>query len=129
MKIAYVTTDEVNRYAADRLARACGAQVCCFSRQGAMVEGGFDAAVYDLDFLPGKEQRAVLTHLMTRPLTQSVAVHSYHLDGAQKRALRANGVVVYRRLVRKMFHLLLRRYHRGHVDCRCATEAIPLTGG
>jgi hypothetical protein len=121
MKIAYVTTDEVNRYMAKRLARAYGLKLSWVPRRDAAADGQFDAIIYDLDYLPAEEQVRALAALVTRPLSQPAAVHSYHLEKPQKEALRANGVAVYRRLVRKLFRVLLRRCRQAH-----ACQGLPL---
>jgi hypothetical protein len=108
MLIAYFTTDEVNQWVAERLAADCGLMVCPMFLKEEPAEEGFDALLFDWDFLPAVWREQALTMLATRPLDCPVAVHSYHLTDKQVEALRANGVQVRRRLQPTLFHELYR---------------------
>jgi len=49
MKIAYLSTDEVNQNLAENLAARCGASQDCLSPHDPPPNGQYDAVVYDLD--------------------------------------------------------------------------------
>ncbi|HEV3262018.1 MAG TPA: hypothetical protein VG013_34525 [Gemmataceae bacterium] len=106
MRIAYLTTDEVNMDLAGNLAAACDITVDLWSPRDAEPDGQFDALLYDLDYLPTAHRRAVLVRLLSGPVSHPVVVHSYSLEPDQEAALRARGVAVYRRLGRKLFRIL-----------------------
>jgi hypothetical protein len=108
MLIAYFTTDEVNAWVADGFATDCGMTLCSMFLKGEPAEDGFDAMLFDWDFLPAVWREEALTMLTTRPLDCPVAVHSYHLPEKQVEALRANGVQVRQRLQPILFHELFR---------------------
>jgi hypothetical protein len=108
MLIAYFTTDEVNEWVAERLAAECGLTLCPMFLKDEPAEEGFDAMLFDWDFLPALWRDEALTMLTTRPLDCPVAVHSYHLSEKQVEALRANGVQVRRRLQPTLFQELRR---------------------
>jgi hypothetical protein len=63
MRIAYLTTDDVNAALAAQLAADCGLSLCQLAPQGAAPDGEFDAAVYDLDFLPAGRLGRLLADL------------------------------------------------------------------
>jgi hypothetical protein len=114
MLIAYFTTDEVNEWVAERLAAEYGMTLCPMLLNNRPPGEGFDAMIYDWDFLPAPWREEALTMLMTRPLVCPVAVHSYHLPEKQIEALRANGVHVRRRLQ----PILSQKLHRAVVQAR-----------
>ena len=107
MLIAYFTTDEVNEWVANRLAADCGVTVCPMFLNAEPAEEGFDALLFDWDFLPAVWREEALTTLTTRPLACPVAVHSYHLSEKQIQALRGNGVQVRRRLQPSLLQALV----------------------
>jgi len=106
MRIAYLTTDEVNLDLAGDLAAACGVTVDIWSPRDPETDGQFDAVLYDLDYLPTAHRQAVLLRLLSGPVSHAVVVHSYNLEPDQEEALRARGVAVYRRLGRGLFRIL-----------------------
>jgi hypothetical protein len=106
MRIAYLTTDEVNR----TLAVAYGKRYCLTvvplePRDGAP-DDSFDGVLYDWDYLPPELIRYGPS---AGPLPRHVAVHGYNLTHRVKAALRRHGVAVFRRLDAAIFKMLLRR--------------------
>jgi hypothetical protein len=97
MSIAYLSTDEVNRHLAGRMAAACGETLHLLSPNDPMPEGPFDAVIYDLDSIPSACREEIVASALADRATRPVAVHSYNLD-TQADALRGKGVVVTRRL-------------------------------
>src|SRR5262245_46838320 len=98
MRIAYLTTDEVNRELAMRLAAGQGARLEVLWPGDEPPDGRVDAVVYDLDCLPVGLRQEVLSKLAAAAAPWPAAVHGYALGGDQVRALRKRGVVVRRRL-------------------------------
>jgi hypothetical protein len=97
MLIAYLSEDEVNRDLAARMAAACGATLHFRSSNNPPPDGGFDAAVYDLESMPPRRRGEVVARLLAAPSTRPEAVHAYNLD-AEADALQNKGVIVTRRL-------------------------------
>ena len=106
MRIAYLTTDEVNEQLAQQMAVACGVTLCPLAPKDAPPDGEYDAVLYDLDYLPVKNQLEVMAALLAGPLPHAVALHSYHLEDAHVDALRRNAVGVFRRLQPMVFRSL-----------------------
>jgi hypothetical protein len=107
MWCAYLTLDEVNQDLAQRLAAAAGVRLEVLSLRDAAPAGQFEAVLYDLDFLPPDCREALLADLRAQRWIEPVAVHSYQLSPRQIVALRRSGVIVARRLGRKVFDRLL----------------------
>src|SRR5262245_54809815 len=108
MRIAYLTTDEVNPDLAQRWARTCGCEVIPLTPRDPIPDGEFDAVIYDLDYLPQPIRQQVMTMLLNGPRTSPAAVHSYNLRRWQTQALRALGIVVGRKLERGILVKILR---------------------
>ena len=98
VRIAYVTTDEVNATLARRWAHTCSCELTPLLPRDLPQKGEFDAAVFDLDHLPAEFRQRVLKNLLEGPLLNPTMVHSYNLDQRQANALRARGVFVRCRL-------------------------------
>ena len=109
MRIAYLTTDEVNEQLAVDLANECGASLHVLSLRDSPPDGEFDAVLYDLDYFPTPQRQKLLSDLLAGPSPHRVALHSYNLEEYQIDALRGNGIAVHRRLGSEIFQLL----HRG----------------
>jgi hypothetical protein len=134
MRIAYCTTDEVNRHLAVEMAAACGLTLCPLDPKDAPPIEAFDAVLVDGDFWLSGEQREVLAEPLAGNGNSVVAVHGYNLADDQAEALRQQGVEVSRRLRPRLFRLLRRA-----IRARCAarvlshkpqgTYAISLRGG
>jgi hypothetical protein len=97
MSIAYLSTDEVNRHLAGRMAAACGAKLHPLSPKDPPPDGRFDAVLYDLDSMPLACREEIVASALAGPPTRPVAVHSSNLD-TRADALRNKGVVVTRQL-------------------------------
>src|SRR5262249_3031281 len=106
MRIAYLTTDEVNQQLASRLAAGQQAQLEVIWPRDEPPDGRFDAVIYDLDCLPPPLRRQLLTDLAGGGAPWPAAVHSYALDGEQIKALLGRGVIVRRRLRATLFRRL-----------------------
>ena len=103
MRVAYLTTDEVNEQLALQMAQECGVTLCPLAPKDAPPDGEYDALLYDWDYLPVEEQREVMAELLSGPSPHAVAMHSYHLEDGQVEALRRNAVAVFRRLQPSVF--------------------------
>jgi hypothetical protein len=129
MLIAYFTTDEVNEWVAERLAADCGMTLCPMFLKDQPTEEGFDALLFDWDFLPAVFREETMTMLATRPLDCPVAVHSYHLTDKQVEALRAKGVQMRRRLEATIFHELFRAVVQARPTLRGYSPALATNHG
>jgi hypothetical protein len=98
MRIAYFTTDEVNQALVLRFVKTLGLTLWPWPLLGPSPDGEVDAVVYDLDHMPEPQRTGVLNKLTKATPRHPTAVHSFNLDDDQSRALRENGVSVYRRL-------------------------------
>jgi hypothetical protein len=107
MRIAYLSTDEVNLALAAQMAEACDCQLYPLSPRDAAPDGSFGAVLCDLDYWPPERRQTLLAELQTGPTPRSTVVHSYNLSEEQAAALRASGIVVHRRLGLEVFLLLL----------------------
>jgi hypothetical protein len=106
MRIAYLSTDDVNAALAVRIAADCGLDLCQVAPQGAAPDGEFGGAVYDLDFLPAGRLGRLLADLGAGRVPHPVAVHGYNLGTDQALALDRLGVLVYRCLEAGLFEQL-----------------------
>jgi hypothetical protein len=107
MMLAYLSHDEVNRDLAQQFAEAKGVLLCpLFARESAST-GLSDAVLCDLDSLPSEERAGMLKALLGRSWMCPMAVHSYSLVRSEVKALRAQGVAVFRRLHEGVFANLL----------------------
>jgi hypothetical protein len=96
MRIAYLTTDEVNLHLAEEMAAACGLTLCTLDPRDPPPDGEFDALLYDWDHWPAEQQREVMAELLGGSLPHALAVHGYNLGGGRADALRRHTVAVYR---------------------------------
>jgi hypothetical protein len=124
------THDEVNvawaRLWCDRL----GLVLQQADQRDALFPAGAGLAI-DLDHLgmDAKERAAFVRRLAIVPLPYPVAVASYDLDAEMKRALKAQGVLLFRRVGRHLFHELAKAI--GSAPARSATVievAPPMKG-
>ncbi len=79
MKIAYMTTDEVNLDLASRTAGDYDATVCMLVPDALVPDGAFDAVLYNLDEMPGDQRSALLERLQQAAPLRPTAVHGYHI--------------------------------------------------
>ncbi len=112
MRIAYMSTDEVNQALVARMAAECGAIVCTVLPKDPSPEGLFDAVLYDMDNLPTDERSAALERLLRGKPDRPTAVHGYDLTVEQARALNGNGVAAARRLHTGLLRSLLSAVRR-----------------
>jgi hypothetical protein len=98
MRIAYLTTDEVNKDLALRLAAQWDVTVCPLEPRDSPPNGEFDAVIYDWDHWPADYRPEALAGTSARPVSQTVALHTYGLEEDQARALRRIGVLLFDRL-------------------------------
>ena len=110
MRVAYLTTDEVNRNLARGLAAACGAALHPVTPRDDPPDGSIDAVLYDLDFLSVTHRQEILAALKAGASPHVAGVHSYGLDENVVNALRKHHVVVSRRLDGKLFRKLRRQF-------------------
>ena len=95
---AYLTHDEVNAAFARRIAARLGHSLTVLAVKDIDEAAAADLLVLDLDHLPPVYKSTLLERAAGGELRPGVAVHSYHLGGAEVRTLRAAGVRVTRRL-------------------------------
>jgi hypothetical protein len=108
MRIAYLTTDEVNLHLAEEMAASCGLTLCPLAPKDPPPNEEFDAVLYDWDSWPARQQPEPLAELLASRLPRAVAMHSYNLADGQAKALRQHAVAVYRRLRPRVFRYLRR---------------------
>jgi hypothetical protein len=118
MRIAYVSTDEVDQALAAEMAAECGAEVCTLLPQDPPPDGLFDAVLYNLDDLPVDRRSALLDELRRHQPDRPTAVHGYDITVEQARALSRDGVAAARRLHRGLIRSLLTAIRQ---DC----ETVP----
>ncbi len=96
MTVAYLTHDDVNAAAARTFAARAGLGLVVLDvRQSDPAAVG---VVCDLDYLPPEVKAGLLANARAGVDLSAVAVHSYRLTPAERRALRAAGAAVARRL-------------------------------
>jgi plasmid stability protein len=122
VKIAYLSTDEVNQDLAARLAADCRVVLDPVLPRDPAPNGEYDAVVYDLDSWPQPERGEVLSRL-ANDTHHAVAVHSYSLEDDQVEAFRGQGASVHRRLDAEIFKVL-RAMMRSQTEARCVQVAI-----
>jgi hypothetical protein len=103
MRIAYLTTDEVNKDLALRLGTQWEVTVSPLEPRDPPPDGEFDAVLYDWDHWPVDRRPQALTDTSAQPMRQPVAVHGYGLEQEQARALRRSGVLLFDRLESRTF--------------------------
>jgi hypothetical protein len=98
MRIAYMTTDEVNENLAAEMAAECGADICARLPLDPLPDGQFHAVLYDLDSSQKHRCGEIVALILSSPLTCPRAVHGYDITDEQAEALRQHGVAVGQRL-------------------------------
>ena len=88
MRIAYLTLDEVNENLATLMAEECGATLFPLTPRDPKPDGEFDAVLFDLDSLPPRHQKELLSDLLSSSPLHRVGVHSYQLEEEAAAALR-----------------------------------------
>jgi hypothetical protein len=108
MRIAYLTTDRLNRELAVRAAESCGADLDLTLPVTDRSPGPSAATLYDLDHLEAEHRQSVLDDLISGPSPSPAAVHSSDLQDEVVAALRARGVVVSHGVGPEVFQQLCR---------------------
>ncbi len=108
MKIAYLTTDEVNEDLALQMADECGVTLYPLTFTDGPTEGRFDAVLYDWDSLPQQRREEILLEALTGSSSYPVAVHGYGLEEEEVKTLHQDGVAVFHRLEPEVFRVLRR---------------------
>jgi hypothetical protein len=106
VRIAYLTTDEVNGALAVQMAAECGMALDARWPRDWPPQAPLEAVVYDLDYLPPEQRQEILWQLLAEAVQIPTVVHSYQLEEHQVETLRRHGVVVERRLDVPLFQAL-----------------------
>jgi hypothetical protein len=106
MRIAYVTTDEVNLVLAVKMAGRWGATVSLVRPGDVAATARCDAVLHDLDVVPRPQRTALLEELRRGTPDRPTAVHGYGIADEQAEALRRHGVPVAQRLHRGLLRSL-----------------------
>jgi hypothetical protein len=109
VRIAYLTTDEVNQDLVIRMAEDCGATVYLLSPHDPPPDGRFDAVLCDWDYWPSHRRQEVLQELLTACAHGVVALHGYHLDEEYVEALQGHGIFAFHRLEPEILEFLVQR--------------------
>jgi len=112
MRIAYMTSDEVNRALAGKMAARYGAVVCNPVPKHVQLAGDVDGVLWNLDDVPKALRAALLEGLCHSAPDHPVAVHGYDLTDEQLNALRRNGIAATRRLEADLFRSLCKAVRR-----------------
>ena len=121
MRVAYLTTDEVNEHLAVTMAAACDIQLVPRAPGQAPPDGEFDAVLYDWDYLPPEHRQALRERLRVGRGPGRVIVHGYNLGKKEVAAWRQQGIAVFRRLESKVFRAL-RRASRARARSHCRAQ-------
>ena len=108
MRVAYLTTDEVNRDLALAMAEKCGLTLCPLEPRDGPLTKDYDAILFDWDSWPAEKRQEALAAMLAGPLPHAVALHGYGLEDDQVETLRRHSVAVYRRLQPRAFRFLRR---------------------
>jgi hypothetical protein len=112
MRIAYMTTDEVNLIVAVKIARRLGASVSMLGTGGLVSTDRFDAVLHDLDAVPRDQRSAFLEWIGLGPPARPTAVHGYGITEEQAEALRRHGIAVAQRIHTGLIRELLKNARR-----------------
>jgi hypothetical protein len=112
MRIAYLTTDEVNLILAVKFARRLGASVSMAGTRSPVSTDRFDAVLHDLDAVPRDQRSAFLERVGLGTPARPTAVHGYCVTEKQAEALRRKGIAVAQRLDTGLIRGLLKEARR-----------------
>jgi hypothetical protein len=98
MRIAHITTDEVNQALADRAARPLGVLVTALATEDNLTDTRFDAVLLDLDRVSPERRQTLLDEVRSEATAMPIAVYGYCLSDEQARKLQFHGVAVAQRL-------------------------------
>jgi len=108
MRIAHVTTDEVNQDLAFRVARSLGAVMIPLVQDAMPTYVRLDAILCDLDRVPPDRRQALLEEIRSETTDLPVAVYGYCLSEEQAAKLRFRGVAVAQRLHAALIRTLVK---------------------
>jgi hypothetical protein len=108
MRIAYLSTDEVNLHLAEEMAAACGLTLYPLAPKDPPPDETFDAVLCDGDSWLIRQHPEILAQLLAGCRPCVAAIHGYNLTDGQAECLRLHAVAVYRRLRPRLFRLLQR---------------------
>jgi hypothetical protein len=106
MRVAYLTTDEVNQSAALLMAQEHGITICPLEPRDGPPGNEYDAVLYDWDSWPADRRQEAMADLLASPVPHALAVHGYNLDDDAAEQLRRRTIAVYRRLQPRVFRFL-----------------------
>jgi hypothetical protein len=112
MRIAYMTTDEVNLLVAVEIARRLGVSVSMVGIGRPVSTARFDAVLHDLDVVPRDQRSAFLERIGLGLPDRPTAVHGYGFTDEQVDALREQGIAVAQRLRTGLIRGLVRAAQR-----------------
>jgi hypothetical protein len=122
MRIAYLTTDEINLILAKKLARRLGASISMVGTGSPVSTDRFDAVLHDLDAVPRDQQSTFIEWVGLGRADRPTAVHGYGITDEQAEALRRKGIAVAQRLDTRLI--------RGLVEAaRRSRETVPPDDG
>jgi hypothetical protein len=98
MRIAHVTTDEVNLALAVQVANRLGATITALSTDHLATRELFDAVLYDLDRVSPSRRQALLDEIRSEKTGVPIGIYGYCLSEDQAGKLRFHGVAVAQRL-------------------------------
>jgi hypothetical protein len=129
MRLAYLTTDEVNEDLALEWARRHDITLCPLAPKDGPPDGLFAAVLCDWDSWPAREE--TLEALLAGPTTRPVALHGYNVGPDQAKALRRRGVAVHRRLRAAVLGSLRQAVLAARVAAACGRDRgdVPGAGG
>lgn len=106
MRVAYLTTDEVNEALALDMAHTCGVAFEPLVPKQGLPDARYDAVLIDWDHWPPEGRAAFLAELCDALPPWRVVIHGYYLEDGPAETLRARGVVVHRQLQPEVIRLL-----------------------
>jgi hypothetical protein len=107
MRIAHITTDEVNQDIAVQVAKRLDASVTMLGCDDTATLVLFDSLLYDLDRIAPDRRDALLDEIRSETTTLPVAVYGYCLSEEQAGKLRFHGVAVGQQLHRALIRTLV----------------------
>jgi uncharacterized RDD family membrane protein YckC len=124
MRIAYLTTDDVNHDLARQTADGCGAILEVLAQGGPSPEAAYDAVLVDWDYLPADGRALILATLLAGQWHCPVAVHGYHLEAKLRHILSQKGVATHCRLEPHWLARWLRQVRRRTDGRQLATSDV-----
>ncbi len=108
MRIAHLTTDEVNHALAVRSGGSLGAALVSLDPEELPAHARYDAVLCDLDRVPPDRRQALLDEIHSEMTDRPMAVYGYCLSEDQASRLRFHGVAVAQRLHAALIRTLVK---------------------